>query len=93
MKILFVFFALVSSVAFSQDTSLIKKDIEISLNSWHKAATNADFEVYFGLMTDDAIFSDTSSTIRSAIQHAYDSNSSKKNISKTAFEIALKELL
>ena len=62
MKILFVFFALVSSVAFSQDTSLIKKDIEISLNSWHKAATDADFDAYFGLMTDDAVFIGTDAT-------------------------------
>lgn len=44
-------------------------------------------------MTDDAIFSDTSETIRKALQHAYDSRNSKINISKTAFEIALKQLI
>ncbi len=44
-------------------------------------------------MTDDAIFNDTSQTIRNAIENTYNNNSSKQNISKTAFEIALKELL
>lgn len=44
-------------------------------------------------MTDDAIFNDTSMTIKNAIQNTFDHNSSKKNISKTAFEIALKQLI
>ncbi|MCM4161809.1 amino acid dehydrogenase [Antarcticibacterium flavum] len=44
-------------------------------------------------MTDEAIFNDTSITIRSAIQKTFDHNSSKKDISKTAFEIALKQLV
>jgi len=44
-------------------------------------------------MTDDAIFNDTSITIRNAIQNTYDQSSSTKNISKTAFEIALKKLI
>ncbi|WGK66328.1 Glu/Leu/Phe/Val dehydrogenase dimerization domain-containing protein [Croceiramulus getboli] len=44
-------------------------------------------------MTDDAIFNDTSMTIRNAIQNTFDQNSSRKNISRTAFEIALKQLI
>jgi len=44
-------------------------------------------------MTDEAIFNDTSMTIKSAIQNTYHHNSSKTNISKTAFEIALKQLI
>ena len=44
-------------------------------------------------MTDDAIFEDTSNIIKQAIQDVYDKNSSKTNISKTAFEIALKQLI
>ena len=44
-------------------------------------------------MTDEAIFNDTSNTIKNAIQKTFDKNSSKTNISKTAFEIALKQLL
>lgn len=44
-------------------------------------------------MTDDAIFEDTSNIIRKAIQDAYNSRNSKVNISKTAFELALKQLV
>ena len=44
-------------------------------------------------MTDDSIFNDTSKTIKNALQNTYDSRNSKINISKTAFEIALNELL
>lgn len=44
-------------------------------------------------MTDEAIFNDTSITIKNAIQNTFDNNSTKTNISKTAFEIALKQLL
>jgi hypothetical protein len=43
-------------------------------------------------MTDEAIFQDTSATIRNAIEKAYKLNPSKTNISATAFEIALKQL-
>lgn len=44
-------------------------------------------------MTDQAIFDDTSNTIKKAIEAAYNANNSKTNISKTAFEIALKQLV
>ncbi len=44
-------------------------------------------------MTDDAIFNDTSMTIKNAIQNTFDQNSTKTNISKTAFEIALNQLI
>ena len=44
-------------------------------------------------MTDEAIFNDTSETIKNAIQKSYNNNPSKINISKTAFEIALKQLV
>lgn len=44
-------------------------------------------------MTDEAIFNDTSNIIKQAIQNVYDKNPSKTNISKTAFEIALKQLV
>ncbi|WP_194850100.1 Glu/Leu/Phe/Val dehydrogenase [Nonlabens antarcticus] len=43
-------------------------------------------------MTDEAIFNDTSMTIRNAIQNTFNNNSSKIHISSTAFEIALKQL-
>lgn len=44
-------------------------------------------------MTDESIFNDTSITIRNAIQNTYNHNDSQFNISRTAFEIALNELL
>lgn len=44
-------------------------------------------------MTDEAIFSDTSNTIKNAIQKVHDLNPSTKNISARAFEIALKQLI
>ncbi len=44
-------------------------------------------------MTDESIFLDTSETIFRAIQKAHGLNSSKNNISATAFEIALKQLV
>lgn len=44
-------------------------------------------------ITDEAIFGDTSETIRKAIQNTYNLSSDKKNISARAFEIALKQLV
>lgn len=36
--------------------------IDTILDKWHKAASDADFETYFGLMTDDAVFIGTDAT-------------------------------
>ena len=44
-------------------------------------------------MQDEAIFKDTSETIRKALLNTFEKNSSKKDICKTAFEIALKQLI
>ncbi|WP_405248066.1 MULTISPECIES: Glu/Leu/Phe/Val dehydrogenase dimerization domain-containing protein [unclassified Cellulophaga] len=44
-------------------------------------------------MDDELIFTDTSTTIRNAILNIFDQNSTKTNLSKTAFEIALKQLI
>ncbi len=44
-------------------------------------------------MTDEAIFSDTSNRIKQAIQKVHNKNKSKTNISETAFEIALSQLI
>jgi len=44
-------------------------------------------------MTDEAVFYDISETIKKAIERAHDINPDTKNISATAFEIALKQLL
>jgi len=44
-------------------------------------------------MTDDAIFEDTSNIIKSAIQNIYNHNHHKRELSKTAFTLALSELV
>jgi len=44
-------------------------------------------------MTDEAIFNDTSKIIKKAIEKIYDKNPNRTNISKTAFEIALTQLV
>lgn len=44
-------------------------------------------------MQDEAIFNDTSETIRRALVNTFEKNNSKKEICKTAFEIALKQLI
>lgn len=44
-------------------------------------------------MTDEAIFNDTSITIKNAMQNVFDHSNDPKNISATAFEISLKQLL
>jgi glutamate dehydrogenase/leucine dehydrogenase len=44
-------------------------------------------------MTDEAIFNDTSNKIREAIEKIYNKNKSKTEISATAFEIALNQLI
>ena len=44
-------------------------------------------------MTDEAIFNDTSNIIKKAIQNIHAINPNKTEISKTAFEIALKQLI
>ena len=44
-------------------------------------------------MTDEAIFEDTSSIIKKALQKTFAKSASKTRISETAFEIALKQLI
>jgi glutamate dehydrogenase/leucine dehydrogenase len=44
-------------------------------------------------LEDALIFEDASETIRKALEHTYQNNSSTRGIAKTAFEIALKQLV
>ena len=44
-------------------------------------------------MTDEAIFNDTSETIRKALEKTFEKSPCKTNISETAFEIALEQLI
>jgi len=39
-----------------------KETISNVLNNWHKAASDANFDAYFDLMTDDAVFIGTDAT-------------------------------
>lgn len=53
-------FLFCTSISFGQDK--IKAQINQSLDNWHKAAAEADFQNYFDAMTDDAIFIGTDAT-------------------------------
>jgi hypothetical protein len=44
-------------------------------------------------MTDEAIFYDISETIKKALEKAHNLHANRKNISATAFEIALSQLV
>ena len=44
-------------------------------------------------MEDQAIFEDTSGTIRKALEKLYKNNPGKTNLARTSFEIALKQLI
>jgi glutamate dehydrogenase/leucine dehydrogenase len=46
-----------------------------------------------GILTDQGIFEDTSSIIKSALEKTYTKNKNKTGIAKTAFEIALNQLV
>lgn len=46
-----------------------------------------------GVLTEQGIFEDTSATIKKALQDTYDKSSSNTGIARTAFEIALKQLV
>jgi hypothetical protein len=44
-------------------------------------------------MTDEAIFTDASSVIKNALQAVHKASAKRTNVSSTAFEIALKQLI
>lgn len=44
-------------------------------------------------LSDEAIFADSSNTIKDALQNCYNKNSDTKNLTSTAYEIALKQLI
>lgn len=59
MKNIIVLFFLIFSISISAQE---KSKITSVLNQWHKAASEANFEEYFGLMTKDAVFIGTDAT-------------------------------
>lgn len=59
MKVFFLSLAILSVFSFDafQHKELDnKEEVNKTLDAWHKAASEANFNAYFGLMTEDAIF-------------------------------------
>ena len=59
--VLFCIF-LLGSKSFSQNTDSDKKKINTTIDSWHKAAANAEFDNYFSYMTSNGVFIGTDAT-------------------------------
>lgn len=53
---------LLGSKSFSQNTDSDKKKINTTLDSWHKAAANTEFDNYFSYMTTNGVFIGTDAT-------------------------------
>lgn len=65
MRILFLSLTVLTLVSFDTlqySQSDEKEQINKTLNAWHKAAAEADFDTYFGMMTEDAIYIGTDPT-------------------------------
>jgi len=59
MRVLFLSLALLTLVSFDSlkyEKSDEKQRVNETLDAWHKSAADANAKVYFGMMTDDAIF-------------------------------------
>ncbi|CAN1549754.1 SnoaL-like domain containing protein [Flavobacteriaceae bacterium] len=57
-----IFLTLVSFGSLEYNESDEKKQVNSTLDAWHKAAADAKFDVYFGMMAEDAIFIGTDPT-------------------------------
>lgn len=57
-----IFLMLMSCTLISQNDNKIKNSIYKTIDAWHEAAANADFDSYFKLMTEDAVFIGTDAT-------------------------------
>ena len=57
-KIVLFLFLFITTFGFTQQND----EINTVITQWHKAAADADFDAYFGLMTQDAIFIGTDPT-------------------------------
>lgn len=62
MKTYFITLLTIFGVFSNENSEQEKKEIDSVINQWHKAAAEANFDNYFGLMTDDAIFIGTDAT-------------------------------
>ena len=62
-KIISLLFISISLISCSKSNPIEnKEDIDKMLNLWHQAAAEANFENYFNLMTEDAVFIGTDAT-------------------------------
>lgn len=57
-----IFLMLMSCTLISQNDTKTKNSIYKTIDAWHEAAANADFDSYFKLMTEDAVFIGTDAT-------------------------------
>lgn len=55
-------FLILTSKSFSQNAESNRKTINSTLDSWHKAAANAEFDNYFSFMTSNGVFIGTDAT-------------------------------
>ncbi len=60
IKTLRIVFLLSSVLSMAQEPAT--DQINTTLNAWHEAASKADFEAYFSLMTNDGVFIGTDAT-------------------------------
>jgi len=66
--ILFAFVGLLTTIGIAQSDSE-KETIDAMLVAWHKAAADADFDAYFGMMTNMRI----SLGLMSTLKHKWES--------------------
>lgn len=59
---IFVVLAFSGCKSMMDNQTISKESINTTLDSWHKAAAEANYNDYFNLMTDDAIFIGTDAT-------------------------------
>lgn len=59
---LLLLFLLISCKSSFQPEESNNSKINLTLDSWHKAAANAQFDIYFSLMTMDGVFIGTDAT-------------------------------
>ncbi|TYP76211.1 nuclear transport factor 2 family protein [Aquimarina intermedia] len=62
IKFLLLFIASSTMLAQNTQSEETIKTINVSLDQWHQSAAQADFDSYFGLMTEDAVFIGTDPT-------------------------------
>lgn len=60
--LVFIVFIISSCKSTKNSIEVNKQDINKTIDAWHKAASNAQFDNYFSLMTSDGVFIGTDAT-------------------------------